>query len=45
LLSSAWQEMLLKDIEDDEVFSEQWYGLRASRLKQAGFDPIWDEPL
>lgn len=43
LLESAWQEMLRKDISDDDTFSAQWYRLRAMRLKQAGFDPVWEE--
>ncbi|MBT3428622.1 MAG: TAXI family TRAP transporter solute-binding subunit [Gammaproteobacteria bacterium] len=43
LLDSTWQEMLRKDISEDDAFSAQWYQLRAMRLKQAGFDPVWEE--
>lgn len=43
LLQSAWQEMLLTDISEDTVFSAEWYRLRAMRLKQGGFDPIWNK--
>jgi len=43
LLRSAWQEMQLKDISEADVFSAAWYRLRAMRLKQGGFDPVWEK--
>jgi len=43
LLRSAWQEMQLKDISEGDVFSAAWYRLRAMRLKQGGFDPVWEK--
>ncbi len=41
VLASAWQEMLLLETDTDEEFSGIWTKLRALRLEQSGFDPVW----
>ncbi|XOV89196.1 MAG: TAXI family TRAP transporter solute-binding subunit [Pseudomonadota bacterium] len=41
VLASAWQEMLLLETDSDEEFTGIWTRLRALRLEQAGFQPVW----
>ncbi len=41
VLSAAWQELESLELESDEEHSEFWMRLRAHRLREEGFDPIW----
>jgi len=40
VLVNAWQELTALPTDDDE-FAELWPKLRALRLVEAGFDPVW----
>ncbi len=40
VLADAWQELNQLDLENDE-FRLMWLALRAKRLDDAGFDPVW----
>ena len=40
VLQAAWTELKLLDLNEDE-FSALWPSLRAKRLADAGFDPVW----
>ncbi|MBD3647887.1 MAG: TAXI family TRAP transporter solute-binding subunit [Pseudomonadales bacterium] len=42
VLADAWQAMLTLGINDDDEFRDTWLRLRALRLEEAGFDPVWD---
>jgi TRAP transporter TAXI family solute receptor len=41
VLASAWTEMSARDIRDQDEFVSAWQLLRANRLEEAGFDPVW----
>ena len=41
VLGAAWQELMAQEPEEDEMFANRWHRLRALRLEQAGFDPVW----
>jgi TRAP transporter TAXI family solute receptor len=41
VLISAWDEMTGRGIRDQDQFVEAWTLLRAERLEEAGFDPVW----
>lgn len=41
VLASAWTEMVAKGISEQEEFIQAWQQLRAQRLEEAGFDPVW----
>jgi TRAP transporter TAXI family solute receptor len=43
VLADAWKAMLTLGIEEDAEFRETWMKVRAIRLREAGFDPIWLE--
>lgn len=41
VLASAWAEVNERRIRDDDEFVAAWQQLRAERLEEAGFDPVW----
>ncbi len=41
VLASAWTEITARGIRDQGQFVEAWQLLRAERLQEAGFDPVW----
>ena len=41
ILEAAWQELLAENLQNNAAFTKRWRALRALRLEQAGFDPIW----
>jgi TRAP transporter TAXI family solute receptor len=41
VLASAWTEMVARGIRDKDEFVAAWQLLRAERLEEAGFDPVW----
>lgn len=41
VLASAWTEMTARGIRDKDDYVEAWVLLRAERLEEAGFDPVW----
>ena len=41
VLASAWTERSARDIRDQDEFVSAWQLLRANRLEEAGFDPVW----
>jgi TRAP transporter TAXI family solute receptor len=42
VLSDAWIAMGTLNIDDDVEFRETWMKVRAIRLREAGFDPVWE---
>ena len=42
VLQKAWQAMLTLGIEDDTEFRQTWMKVRGIRLRENGFDPIWE---
>lgn len=43
VLANAWQAMQTLGITDKQEFQSTWMKVRALRLQQAGFDPVWME--
>ena len=41
VLIAAWAELISLDVRDDDEFALLWRKLRAKRLTDAGFDPVW----
>tara|TARA_B100000579_G_C22611115_1_gene747313 strand:- start:419 stop:886 length:468 start_codon:yes stop_codon:yes gene_type:complete len=41
VLAGAWSEFIQEEIDDREEFVEAWEQLRALRLEEAGFNPVW----
>jgi len=41
VLATAWAEMSARNIRDRDEFAAAWTNLRAQRLEDAGFDPVW----
>ena len=41
VLATAWTEVTARGIRDADDFVEAWEALRAQRLEEAGFDPVW----
>lgn len=41
VLMNAWEELESRDIDDRDAHIEAWMALRAERLEDAGFDPVW----
>ena len=41
VLAGAWSEFIQEEIDDQEEFVEAWEQLRALRLEEAGFNPVW----
>ncbi|MBE01030.1 MAG: C4-dicarboxylate ABC transporter substrate-binding protein, partial [Gammaproteobacteria bacterium] len=41
VLAGAWSEFIRGEIDDQEEFVEAWEQLRALRLEEAGFNPVW----
>jgi len=41
VLATAWAEVTARGIRDPDDFVEAWEALRAQRLDEAGFDPVW----
>ncbi len=41
VLASAWGEMTARGIGDRDDFVAAWQILRAQRLDESGFDPVW----
>ena len=41
VLIAAWAEMEARGVRDKDAFVESWQQLRAERLDEAGFDPVW----
>jgi len=42
VLQEAWQAMLTLGLEPGDEFRETWMKVRAIRLRQQGFDPVWE---
>ncbi|MFT4676113.1 MAG: TRAP transporter TAXI family solute receptor [Patiriisocius sp.] len=42
VLQEAWRAMLTLGIQDDTEFRQTWMKVRAIRLREKGFDPIWE---
>ncbi|MFT4672359.1 MAG: TRAP transporter TAXI family solute receptor [Pseudohongiellaceae bacterium] len=41
VLASAWAEMAARGVSEQDEFIQAWQQLRAQRLEEAGFDPVW----
>ena len=41
VLAGAWSEFIKEEIDDQQEFVEAWEKLRALRLEEAGFNPVW----
>lgn len=41
VLAAAWSEMGARSVNDPDEFVQSWQQLRAQRLEEAGFDPVW----
>lgn len=41
VLISAWEEMQDRGIRNQDQFREAWMALRAERLEEAGYNPVW----
>jgi hypothetical protein len=41
VLAAAWSEFSQEEIGDQDAFEEAWVQLRAQRLEEAGFNPVW----
>ncbi|WP_245730714.1 TAXI family TRAP transporter solute-binding subunit [Pseudohongiella acticola] len=41
VLADAWAEVEGEGIDDRDAFMTRWQQLRAERLQEAGFDPVW----
>jgi TRAP transporter TAXI family solute receptor len=41
VLALAWTEMVARGISDQDDFVLGWQQLRAQRLEEAGYDPVW----
>ena len=41
VLAGAWSEFIQEEIDDQQEFVEAWERLRAQRLEEAGFNPVW----
>ena len=41
VLAGAWSEFMKEKIDDQQEFVEAWEKLRALRLEEAGFNPVW----
>lgn len=41
VLAAAWSEFSQEEIGGQDAFEEAWVQLRAQRLEEAGFNPVW----
>ena len=41
VLARAWSELIEKEFVDQQEFVEAWSQMRALRLEEAGFNPVW----